>query len=181
MLGVQERGQQTLGDLLTHYLRDKALLLVLDNFEQVLGAAPVVADLLGVAPRLTVLVTSRAPLRVRGEHEYAVPPFAVPDPQHLPALAMLTQYDAVRLFIARAQEVRRRLCGHERECTSGGGDLCTAGRAAACDRTRRCARAALSATGAAGPAWESPDAAYRRGARPASAPADAARRDRLEL
>ena len=106
MLDVQERGQQPLGDLLMHYLRDKALLLLLDNFEQVTAAAPAVADLLGVAPRLRVLVTSRAPLRLRGEHEYSVPPFAVPDPQRLPALATLTQYDAVRLFIARAQEVR---------------------------------------------------------------------------
>ncbi|HSH81589.1 MAG TPA: adenylate/guanylate cyclase domain-containing protein [Herpetosiphonaceae bacterium] len=106
VLVVHETGQQSLVDLLKHHLRDKALLLLLDNFEQVLGAAPAVADLLGVAPRLTVLVTSRAPLRLRGEHEYSVPPFAVPDPRHLPALAALTQYDAVRLFIARAQEVR---------------------------------------------------------------------------
>ena len=106
VLGVQEHGQQPLGDLLTHYLRDKALLLLLDNFEQVTAAAPAVADLLGVAPRLRVLVTSRAPLHLRGEHEYSVPPFAVPDPQHLPALATLTQYDAVRLFVERAQEVR---------------------------------------------------------------------------
>ena len=106
VLGVRETGAQSVGDLLAHYLRDKALLLLLDNFEQVREAAPVVADLLAVAPRLRVLVTSRAPLRLRGEHEYAVPPFALPDPQHLPALATLTQYDAVRLFIARAQEVR---------------------------------------------------------------------------
>ena len=106
VLGVHETGKQPLVDLLTHHLQDKTLLLLLDNFEQVTAAAPAIADLLAVAPRLTVLVTSRAPLRLRGEHEYPVPPFAVPDPRRLPALATLSQYDAVRLFVERAQEVR---------------------------------------------------------------------------
>ena len=87
------------------YLRAKQLLLLLDNFEQVLAAGLVVADLLSAAPRLKVLVTSRAPLRLRGEREYSVEPLAVPEdaegaPEHL------SQYDAVRLFIERAQAVK---------------------------------------------------------------------------
>jgi predicted ATPase len=84
----------------------KTLLLVLDNVEQVLAAALLVMDLLAACPGLTVLVTSRARLHVRREHEYPVPPLAVPDPRHLPSLASLTQYEAVRLFIERAQAVQ---------------------------------------------------------------------------
>ena len=79
---------------------------MLDNVEQVLAAALLVMDLLATCPGLTVLVTSRARLHVRGEHEYPVPPLAVPDPRHLPSLASLTQYEAVRLFSERARAVQ---------------------------------------------------------------------------
>ena len=74
----------------------KKLLLVLDNVEQVLAAALLVMDLLAACPGLTVLVTSRARLHVRREHEYPVSPLAVPDSRHLPSLASLTQYEAVQ-------------------------------------------------------------------------------------
>src|SRR5919205_440256 len=67
------------------------LLLLLDNFEHVVAAAPVVAQLLAASPELKVLVTSRAPLHIRGEREMTVPPLALPDPQHLPSLEQLTQ------------------------------------------------------------------------------------------
>jgi predicted ATPase/class 3 adenylate cyclase/DNA-binding CsgD family transcriptional regulator/Tfp pilus assembly protein PilF len=103
-LGVQETGGRPLEAALHDFVRDKRLLLVLDNFEHVLAAASVVADLLVAGPHLELLVTSRAPLHVRGERELGVPPLALPDLRRLDP-ARLTQYEAVRLFIARAQEV----------------------------------------------------------------------------
>jgi transcriptional regulator with XRE-family HTH domain len=78
-LGVAERAGQLLRDRLAAYLREKDLLLVLDNFEHVLAAAPQLAELLGAAPRLTLLVTSRVALRLSGEQRYAVPPLALPN------------------------------------------------------------------------------------------------------
>ena len=88
------------------FLQDKQMLLVLDNFEQILPAAQLVADLLAAAPKLKILVTSRATLRVYGEHQYAVPPLALPDLAHLPSLDDLARIPAVALFLARAQAIR---------------------------------------------------------------------------
>lgn len=105
-LGVKETAGRDLLDTLKEALRNKQMLLVLDNFEQVAGAASIVSALLNAAPRLKVLVTSRAPLRLYGEREYVVPPMSLPDPAHLPSLDRLTQYEAVRLFIERAQDVK---------------------------------------------------------------------------
>jgi predicted ATPase len=98
-------GQAPLAQLCA-YLREKRLLLLLDNFEQVLNAAPQVAELLAAAPQLKVLVTSRVVLRIRGEQEFQVPPLALPDRHHLPPLESVSQYAAVALFIARAQAVK---------------------------------------------------------------------------
>ena len=81
------------------------MLLVLDNFEQVAAAASLVAELLAAAPRLKVLVTSRAVLHLSGEHEYVVPPLALPDLKALPSPANLARYAAVDLFVQRAQAV----------------------------------------------------------------------------
>jgi predicted ATPase len=103
---LKEAGQQPMLDLLQTFLRDKQLLLVLDNFEQVLPAASHLVDLLAACPRLKMLVTSRFVLHVRGEQEFGVPPLAVPDPQRLPDLVTLSQYEAVALFIARAQAIK---------------------------------------------------------------------------
>ncbi len=105
-LDLKETGEQPLHDLLQASLQDRQLLLLLDNFEQVLGAASQVADLLAACPRLKVLVTSRFVLHVRGGQEFAVPPLAVPSPKHLPDLVALSQYEAVALFISRAQAVK---------------------------------------------------------------------------
>jgi predicted ATPase len=105
-LGVKESAGQPLLDSLKDALRDKSLLLVLDNFEQVLAAAPQVADLLAACPQVKVLVTSRAALHLYGEHEYPVSPLTLPDPQHRPLLESLSQYEAVRLFIERALAVK---------------------------------------------------------------------------
>ena len=105
-LGVVETGERPLQEGLETYLRDKELLLILDNFEQVPGAAPLVGDLLSACPRLEVLATSRSVLRVYGEQEFAVPPLELPHPGRLPAIDRLSQYEAVRLFIERAKAAR---------------------------------------------------------------------------
>ena len=77
---------------------------MLDNFEQVIGAATEVADLLSHCPGLKVLVTSREVLRIYGEHDYPVPPLSLPDPNKLPDLEALSQYEAVALFLQRARQ-----------------------------------------------------------------------------
>jgi len=86
-------------------LRDRRLLLVLDNFEHLAPAASLVAALLAACPRLAVLATSRAALRVRGEHELPVAPLALPPDERLPPEA-LARYAAVDLFVRRAAAVR---------------------------------------------------------------------------
>jgi class 3 adenylate cyclase len=85
-LGVRETGEQPLFESLKDFLRERRLLLVLDNFEQVLGAAPAVTELLAGAPGLKVLATSRAPLGLYGEHEFPVPPLTLPDLERPPPL-----------------------------------------------------------------------------------------------
>src|SRR6185295_12497827 len=84
-LDVREMGGRSVLESLRDYLRSKQLLLLLDNFEQVVVAAPLVAELLADAPGLQVLATSRIPLHVRGEQEFAVLPLALPDSKHPPA------------------------------------------------------------------------------------------------
>jgi predicted ATPase/class 3 adenylate cyclase len=105
-LGMRETAEQPLDESLKDYLSERRLLLLLDNFEQVLGAAPAVTEMLAGALGLKVLATSRAPLGLYGEHEYAVPPLSVPDVRHLPDLKTLPQYEAVRLFIERAKSAK---------------------------------------------------------------------------
>jgi predicted ATPase len=87
-------------------LQEKHLLLVLDNFEQVVAAAPSLLEVLGLCPRLKVLVTSREILHVRGERSFLVPPLAMPDLKRLPDWPALARYGAVALFLERAQEVQ---------------------------------------------------------------------------
>ena len=120
-LGLVESGGRAARDILVDWLAAREALLVLDNFEQVIDGAPVVADILRAAPRVSIVVTSRAPLRVSGEQEYPVPGLPAPldllalsdlEKMNLPAVdrrldaAAATQYEAVRLFIARAVGVR---------------------------------------------------------------------------
>src|SRR5262245_12128069 len=105
-LGVTERGRGSLLERLKAELREQEVLLLLDNYEQVLEAAPQLAELLMQCPKLKLLVTSREVLHLYGEHEYGVPPLALPDRAQLPPLDRLTQYDAVRLFIERAQAAK---------------------------------------------------------------------------
>src|SRR5215210_1326398 len=105
-LGVRETGEQPLFESFKDYLSERRLLLVLDNFEQVLGAAPTVTELLAGAPGLKVLATSRTSLRLYGEHVFPVPPLTLPDLERPPPLERLTQYEAVGLFVERAQAVK---------------------------------------------------------------------------
>jgi predicted ATPase/transcriptional regulator with XRE-family HTH domain len=104
-LGLPDEGRLIPATLVAS-LGGKSLLLVLDNFEHLLDAAPLVAELLRGASRLKVLATSRAALRLSGEQEFPVPPLPVPDPAHLPALEALAGYAAVGLFVDRATRVR---------------------------------------------------------------------------
>jgi predicted ATPase len=101
-LDVKEVAGEALLETLKANLKERQMLLVLDNFEQVLGAAPVVSELLTAASQLKVLATSREGLRVRAERTFPVPPLELPDPKRLPPLERLTQYEGVRLFIDRA-------------------------------------------------------------------------------
>ena len=105
-LGVLDLGPQTPLERLKVFLRDKETLLVLDNFEQILAAAPSIAELLIGCPWLKLLVTSRAPLRIRQERQIPVAPLAVPDLIHLPDVESVATYSAVRLFMERAQAVK---------------------------------------------------------------------------
>ena len=105
-LGVLDVGPQKPLERLKVFLRDKQMLLVLDNFEQILAAAPSIAELLIVCPWLKLLVTSRAPLRIRQERQIPVSSLAVPDLVHLPDLTSLAGYSAVTLFLERAQAVK---------------------------------------------------------------------------
>ena len=105
VLGVREEGS-ALTERLASALGDKRLLLVLDNFERVIDAVHTVSDLLTRVPGLKVLATSRAPLHVYGEREYPLAPLLLPDPAHLPPVDVMSQYEAVRLFIERAQAVK---------------------------------------------------------------------------
>jgi predicted ATPase/DNA-binding SARP family transcriptional activator len=105
-LGAGETGAGSVETALFEHLRDQHTLLVLDNFEQVTAAAPLVAELLGAAPRLKVLVTSRGVLRVSAEHEYPVPPLPLPDPADAGDPDSLLRNEAVALFVERARAVR---------------------------------------------------------------------------
>jgi predicted ATPase/DNA-binding CsgD family transcriptional regulator len=105
-LGIKENSGQAPLSLLKAFLQDKHLLLLLDNFEQILLAAPRLSDLLAACLHLKILVTSRAPLHISREHEFLVPPLAVPSLKQLPAIETLSQYAAVALFLQRARMLK---------------------------------------------------------------------------
>jgi predicted ATPase/class 3 adenylate cyclase len=105
-LEIKEVAGQAMVDLVIAFLREKQMLLLLDNFEQVISAAERIAALLAACQQLKVVVTSREVLHVRGEQEFAVPPLALPDPKRLPDLVALSQYEAFALFIQRAQAAK---------------------------------------------------------------------------
>jgi predicted ATPase/DNA-binding CsgD family transcriptional regulator len=104
-LRLPERENRYLFECLKTFLRDKQLLVLLDNFEQVLPAAPLLTDLLSSCPRLKLLVTSRALLHIWGEHEFTIPPLELPDLQHLPERKALSQVASMALFVQRTQAI----------------------------------------------------------------------------
>ncbi len=97
--------EQSIASVLANYLASKKLLLVLDNFEHLLEAAPLASDLLSAAPNLRILTTSREALGLYGEQEYPVPPLGLPDLSDPVSPSSLTDHEAVALFMQRAQAV----------------------------------------------------------------------------
>jgi len=104
-LGLKENAGETVADRLKTYLHRKHCLLVLDNFEHVITAAPLLVELLAACPQLKLLVTSREVLYLRAEQQFSVPPLALPDLKRLPEVGSLVEYAAVDLFTQRAQAV----------------------------------------------------------------------------
>ena len=105
-LGVRQQGLVPIWDTVKDFLAHKRMLLLLDNFEHLLAAAPYVSDLLASTSDLTILVTSRAALRISAEHEYPVPPMTLPSPEEVSDLKALSQSEAVELFVQRARLVK---------------------------------------------------------------------------
>ncbi|MGA8432704.1 MAG: protein kinase [Candidatus Sulfotelmatobacter sp.] len=104
-LGIREAGGQSPLEILKRNLQDSLrapVLLLLDNFEHLVQAAPTVAELLAAGPNIKILVTSRAALHVYGEHEFPLPPLALPDSRSIPSVEVLAQCPAVALFVQRA-------------------------------------------------------------------------------
>ncbi len=105
-LGLREQGNRVALDQIVDIASERNLLLVLDNFEHVQAAAPVVSTLLSRCPSLQLMVTSRSPLRIQGERELPIPPLAVPPEEESPhAMQSLLEYPGIRLFVERAQAV----------------------------------------------------------------------------
>jgi len=105
-LGLRESGRERMSTTLPRHLRDKRVLLLLDNFEHLLAAAPEVGSLLAACPAIRVMVTSRAPLGLPGEHEMPVGPLALPDLRSLPGVDELVEVASVGLFVQCAQAVQ---------------------------------------------------------------------------
>ena len=105
-LGIRETGGQTPREQLLATLAEKRMLLILDNLEQLPGVEQFVAELMDAAPALTVLATSRAPLRLRAEQEYSIPPLPLPPADRSADAEVVTQFGAVRLFVDRARAVK---------------------------------------------------------------------------
>ena len=108
-LGIREKANQPPLESLREYLQSSLsapMLLLIDNFEHVMGAAPMLAELLALAPQLKLLVTSRAALRIYDEHEFPVPPLSLPQDPSLSPGEMLAEYSAISLFVQRATAVK---------------------------------------------------------------------------
>lgn len=107
VLNLTERSGYPTLELLQHELRERHLLLLLDNFEHLLAAAPLVAALLQGTRHLKVLATSRATLNISGEHRFSIPPLGLPELDPLPAFERLIDYAAIQFFVQRAQMINQ--------------------------------------------------------------------------
>lgn len=111
-VGLREQGGKPILETLKEYLRGRKMLLLLDNFEQIMGAAPLVGELLAAAPRLKVLATSREVLHLYGERDIPVPPLELPSREgginRAPTVEALMEYASVRLFVERAMAAQPR-------------------------------------------------------------------------
>lgn len=122
-LGITARADQSLGDMLTSTLRNQHLLLVLDNFEHLLGETPTwLVDVLGMCPRIKALVTSRIALNIYGEHRYLVPPLSIPE-SGADAVAEVMETNAVTLFVQRARSISTEFALDETNATTIG-EIC---------------------------------------------------------
>ncbi len=108
-LGVRGTGNQSSQESLKEYVSalDQPMLLLLDNFEHLVSAGPMITQLLATGPKLKVAVTSQAPLHVYGEHEFPVPPLALPNLKSIPPVEVLSRLPAIALFVERAQAIKR--------------------------------------------------------------------------
>ena len=166
-LGVTEEPGEAAADALVRSLRDRELLLVLDNFERLIPATPLVSKLVATCPRVRILVTSRERLHVTGETEYAVP--------------SLVDDDGTELFLARAPGRTPRARAVPRRDHGDARDLPAAGRPAARDRARRRPRQVASAVRDLEPPGAAAGVPHGRPTRRAGSPADPRCDDRLEL
>ncbi len=182
VVGVEETGGGSVLERLVDRLRDREMLIVLDNFEQLTAAAGVTTELLAACPQVRLLVTSREPLHVRAEHVLAVPPMSLPP--------IGSGHDtAARIAALRGRSALRRprtsgpagLRAGRHECGLGRRHLPPAGRPAAGHRARRGTAAAVLARRPARSAGQPPGAVAQLRSRPAGTAADAARDHRLEL
>lgn len=105
-MGIREGGGRPPLENLKDFLADRRMLLLLDNFEQIVEAAPLVAELLAAAPELNLLVTSRIALQIRGEREYPVSPLSLPEDEHPDSSENLLESEAIQLFVQQAQAVK---------------------------------------------------------------------------
>ena len=179
-IGLREDPKQPVAELLEAHLRDLRLLLVLDNFEQLVGGAPLVGRLLAAAPHLTVLATSREVLHLRGEQEYPVPPLGVPDPgpcrpwRRSPSTTPWPCSSSGRGPCGRTS-------GRRAERLGGRRHLCPPGRPSAGDRAGGRPHQGVRAGGDPGAPGEEPGAPDEQRARRSRTTAHAPRGDRLEL
>ena len=162
-------------------LRAKHLLLVLDNLEHLLEATPLIAQLLVACPKLSVLATSRAVLRISGEQDCPVPPLALPDAETAPTVEEVSAAPAVQLFVARAQAARPDFVLTAGKRQRRRRYLPAAGWVAPGDRAGGGAHQASTRAGAAPSSRASAADTHRRATGSTGPPASDARRDRLEL
>ena len=180
-VGLHETSNQSARDLLLAHLADRQVLLVLDNFEHLLEAGPLLSDILAACPRVAMLVTSRARLGLRGEQRFIVDALASPAADPDQSLATIAATSAVRLFVDRAREVSPTFALTADNATAVGRDLSSPGRTAAVYRAG-CRTGRLAVTrGNRAPPGSPAVPADQRSARCADPPADIAPYAGLEL